>query len=372
MSNHKILEEIGVPEPFDRAIAHVEISTKTNDLTSGMDVSISAFFGQEQVSFSLDDGGILDADCEVRQAHIEVKHFNCSSLVLDETAAKRVAGFSAETVRSDSRETTSSKTIDGSASGEVSTAKFGGLAKLKLGRGKSAQHNASITEKSSLQKEQVEIGVDHIRIAENLDGSPLSGKIVNLPDCWRIKPIDSNKPYAILVELRVRRNWMPLSKPVLENGQAGFKETLSKLWRGGAISDEFHRQAFTLLLEHLVKRGLQSQDEATYATLAAQALVAAPTADPLESVVVSAPMTRRAIVLPSDLLFQALTYPPRQIAHLLSAEGVEASEIQALVDQAGSLEKDVEIIKSGRTKITAQREAMGLTKRAIKWFRENW
>ncbi len=372
MSRHRILEEIRVPEPFDRSIAHVEISTKTNDLTSGMDVSISAFFGREQVSFSLDDGGVLDADCEVRQAHIEVKHFNCSSLVLDETAAKRVAGFSAETVRLDSQETTSSTTIDGSANGEASTTKFSGLAKLKLGRGKSTEHNASISEKSSLLKEQVEIGADHIRIAENLDSSPLSGKIVNLPDCWRIKPIDPSKPYAILVELRVRRNWMPLSKPVLEKGQIGFKETLSKLWKGGAISDEFHRQAFTLLLEHLVKRGLQSEDEATYAMLAAQALVAAPTADPLESVVVSAPATRRAIVLPSDLLFQALTYPPTQIAHLLSTEGVEASEIKALVDQAASLDEDAVIIESGRTKITTRREALGLTKRAVKWFRDNW
>lgn len=370
MSTHKLLEELNVPEPFDRAIAHVEISTKTNDLTSGMDISVSAFFGHEQVSFGLDDGGVLDADCLITQAHIVARHYNCTSQLLDESATKRVAGLEMEQVQSESHEATTSSSFDSGAGGEAAAGRLSALAKLKFDRGRSAKKKTIHSKNSTRHQEQVEIGLDHIRINENTDNSPLSGKLVNLPNCWRITPIDNSKPYALLVELRVRRNWMPLSEPLLEKGQPGFRDTLAKLWNGGSLSDEFHRQAFTLLLEHLVKRGLQSADENTYATLAAQALVAAPSLDPLDSVVLNAPLSPRKIILPSDILFQALTYPPRQIAHLLSVEGVERSEVEHLVKQAESLERDAVIIEGERTKITSRRDSVGFARKIAKWLRK--
>lgn len=65
------------PEPFDRAIANFNIRCRSNSLEDGVNLDVDASFGTDEVRIELSDGSVLEASCEISEAIVVVKTFNC-------------------------------------------------------------------------------------------------------------------------------------------------------------------------------------------------------------------------------------------------------------------------------------------------------
>ena len=176
---------------------------------------------------------------------------------------------------------------------------------------------------------QVVSGHDHIRIHANPDGRPLAGNVVDHEKCFSIKPVRSAEPFGVLLRLQVSRGWMKLTDPKPVGASDSFKKRLSKALNGTDPEDEYHREAFTLLLEHLVEVGLQSSDEKKYATLAACALRASPIDQGLFEPHY-AQLRPRKLVLPLEDLEAVLMESPENAAKILSSHGVADEDVVAL------------------------------------------
>lgn len=366
LSEHLLLRDVTAPRPFDRSIAHVELATSTNNLSEGMDVSVAAFFGSEVVSLATDDGGALEVDSSIFKSEISLSLFNCSSLVIDPSAQNRIAGIAQKTkaLRTSLAKTDNQKSfvLDAGASAAQLNAKAGAVLDSTW------QNNTEqlIERKSEHSTSQVEIGVEHIKIEGNSDGTPLLGKLVNLPKCWRVEPIDKSEPYAALVQIQVRKNWIELKQPRVSGPKTALGVLVGKIWKPSGRIHDFHRSAFNALLMRLVEKGLQSATDRNYAVLASHSLVAVPSRDPLSSKIKNGSTTERVVTLPADLLSKVLTQTPLRVVDLLIEQGVSEDVVEAIYEPLREISL-TQIAKEGRrVSLTESAKAFA------HWFRVNW
>lgn len=329
MVEHKLLHEVSVPEAFDKSIAHIELTTVTNDLSSNMSVSVSASFDVDLARIPLDDGGYIEVNFAIRRSQIDLKLINCHSINVDKSSEVRSAGSEFNISYAGNRVINSSKESKISAAFSVSESNIGGSAGADLKRASENNFKHDSSEKYVKVTEQVEISNDHISIRQNPDQSPLRGKLVNLPLCWKVIPKNENKPYAILAELNVKSNWIDLSSPNINSNNPKLG-ALKSFFSSKDLNNKdvnFHKTAFDLLLKHLIVKGIQRNQDAAYATLAASAIVCVPSDDPLSQLVLNAQETERGFVISTNKLIDALTSSPRNVRRLLVSEGISKDEI---------------------------------------------
>lgn len=65
------------PEPFDRAIANLDMRCTANSVGNGMSLMVTASFGSDYVNIDLSDGGKLEVKCEIHRAMIVAKPYKC-------------------------------------------------------------------------------------------------------------------------------------------------------------------------------------------------------------------------------------------------------------------------------------------------------
>ena len=331
-----------------------------------MDVSVAAFFGSEVVSLATDDGGALEVDFSILKSEISLTLFNCSSLVTDPSAQNRMAGIAQETKELSSTLTKKDNQKSLALDAVASDARLNAKAGVALDFLRKNNTEKLIERKSEQSTSQVEIGVEHIRIERNGDGTPLLGKLVNLPKCWRVEPVEKNEPYAVLVQIQVRNNWIELKSARVGDSKTKLGGLVKRIWKHSGRFHDFHQAAFNALVVRLVEKGLQSATDRNYAVLASHSLVAVPSIDPLSAKIKNGSTTERLFTLPAKLLSQVLTQTPLRVVDLLIEQGVSEDVVETIYEP---------LRKNSLTQIAKEIRRVSLresTKALAHWFRMNW
>jgi hypothetical protein len=330
----EIIDTLCPPAPFDRALAHLEMRTTTNDFSQGMDLSVSATFGEEYVEIPLSDGDVLEVKCGIKQAIIVATHFNCAPVQIEIPEPSR--GFSSETQLVSSTKTNLEKGLSVGISGKVDATGAGvPIAAAADANAKAGHQDGSTSETTWKAKaQQVDYSSDQIRINERPDGAALSGKIIDGQVCWRVTPYNSAKPFGVLAEMHIKRGWMPISEPRQRSMTGKLHDALAKVFSAGDKEEEFHRKAFSLLVEHLIQKGLQSEGSGLNAILAANAVVAKPIEKDGSFDTLYMPVSSRRFELPVDDLKTILAGDPASVLSTLSRHDIDDDSLEKLLDSA--------------------------------------
>ncbi|MQQ09121.1 hypothetical protein GFB49_11700 [Epibacterium sp. SM1979] len=326
---HELDYNLKPPEPFDRAIANLNLRGISNTSSEGLDLEITASFGNDYIDIPLSDGGILEARCNIFEALIVAKPYNCH--FTDKNSTERDGGY--QIVQKFHGERSSSQMVqrNSSVGGEVSGGKYGASASASHTRTKNKETGTSDKHTITGEKQfrQVQYGLDQIRIFPNPDKAALVGNLVDHSQCFRVLPIDSSKPFGVLVQLLVRRNWLLLSDPKPISLSEQLTSFLDRALKGNDPIDRFHKEAFQVLLQHLVSTGLQAVGESTYATFAARAIRAIPVSgNDLEHRHID--LHPRSLELPVRDIEAVLSEDPVAVRRVLLEHGVDEANIPGL------------------------------------------
>ena len=72
---HEIDHHLKPPEPFDRAIANLDLRSVSNTTSEGLDLEVTASFGCDEIDIPLSDGGVLSVICGVKQALVVARPY---------------------------------------------------------------------------------------------------------------------------------------------------------------------------------------------------------------------------------------------------------------------------------------------------------
>ncbi|MDX8348618.1 hypothetical protein SLH49_11545 [Cognatiyoonia sp. IB215446] len=264
-----------LPEPFDRSVANVQMRNVSNNVSEGLDLEVTVTFGSDEVEIRLDDESIIEAKFDIYRAMVIATPYNCQFSDVGEIVDH--SGYKGTQTYSSSSESKHNRQGGASVNAEVA---------LSEQRSKIGVQGGAETTTSSVQSNddmlhaerpfnQVAIGNDDITIYANPNGTPLEGVFVDHTVCFRALPENKSKPFGVALRLQAKKNWIKLT----DIGDVTFSKRLKKfshIIKGSNPADDFHREAFQLLLNHLVFHGLQDSNEGQTATLAARAVKALP------------------------------------------------------------------------------------------------
>ena len=201
--NHDFAVDYGFkpPEPFDRAVANLDMRCMSNSVSTGMKLAITASFGSDVVEISLSDGGKLEVMCEIYKAMVIARPYHCEFVDIEVEGASD--GFAYKQTFSDSR--ASSSVVSSSFGVKASGGNQNFLAKAdaEVSASKSSDKNTEGKFCLSGEREfpQVQFGLDQITIHKNPDGAPLEGNLVDRTTCFHVVPNSSVKPFGVLAQL---------------------------------------------------------------------------------------------------------------------------------------------------------------------------
>lgn len=309
------------PEPFDRAIANVDVRCRSNAIEDGIDLDIIVSFGADEVRIELSDGSTIEAMCEIKEAIVVIKTFNCD--LGERSVSAPGVGFEYKQNLKGTRTSSSISAARATATGSLTApTPNSNLAADASISGETKQQQEDTYEVTAERKfSQVQIGTDQIRIHPNPDLSPLVGNLLEAEKCFSVVPRRNDKPFGILAELQVSKGWMSLSDPRPTSTSTRLTQLLEKKLKGKDPIDEFHRRAFNLLMEHLVSMGLQVDANRKYATLAARAIrVEKVSADETGRRYIG--LSERRICLPVAALEAVLFEPRDKVENILIDAGI--------------------------------------------------
>ncbi|MEX0306050.1 MAG: hypothetical protein AB3N12_01575 [Ruegeria sp.] len=324
-ADYEIDHQLRVPEPFDIGVADLKVRNVANAISEGLDFEVTANFGSDYVTIKLDDGGSLEVLCSIYEAHIDTSPINChfTDIERPEDTSGYEYQHSFDDVVSSAKKTEAGANARGDLELNRGPAKMGlsGNAKKTTSLADDLKIGTQGTKKSN----QVQFGPDDIRIRPNPDEMPLEGALVDRAKCLRVAPIDRSKPYGVVLKLRVKRSWMQLSEARAVSLSSKLSGLMKSVLSGTDPSDEYHREAFKLLLDHLVFSGLQNDADDQYATFAAKAIRAVPSSvgDQKTGYLQPSPLN---LTLPVDDLETVLSGAANEVRTVLRKHGLDTPE----------------------------------------------
>ncbi|GGX55135.1 hypothetical protein GCM10007385_24500 [Tateyamaria omphalii] len=122
------------------------------------------------------------------------------------------------------------------------------------------------------------VGNDAVFISPNSDETPLRGPVVSNTTFGRFRPNTALDSCLVAAEILVTEDWVDYldPKPVDLRPDLHARWSRNRSHRSNR-SVNFQRDAFRLLLSHLVNKGLQRDPDSPYATFAMDALLLLPT-----------------------------------------------------------------------------------------------
>lgn len=333
MTNHASDQEFTLdhgfetPEPFDRSIANLDMRCTANSVGNGMSLMVTASFGSDYVEIDLSDGGKLEVKCEIQKAMIVAKPYKCEFTDLDLEEIRGGFSYKQEFSAKRSRSQIAQTSFEGGVGAQISAAEGAGASAKGSGKksSSSGMEDMYCTE-GSREFNQVQFGIDQITIHGNPDGAPLEGNLVDRVTCFRVVPHASNQPYGVLMQLLVRRGGMKLADPEPLKISERLQSVWTRVFGGSGRLDKFHREAFQLLLQHLIETGLQDETNTKDAVLAARAIRAVPI-DEGGSVLRHLALTQKPITLPVSTVESVLSDEPEKVVQILNEIGVDAGEL---------------------------------------------
>ncbi|WP_299723081.1 hypothetical protein [uncultured Tateyamaria sp.] len=331
MKNSESLAELVVensvsaPAPLDPAIASINLATRSNRLTEGYDLSVSAFFGSERIELTGGDFGV-SVQISIERAQIDLEFVRCRASLVDDPTSQL----------SDERlveERTTMRRDKSSSAGFLLGASSKADAQLEAGfdvkgqvAGSGAYERNVVRNRKNWQRlnaQTILIGT----IPGDLDGMELDNFLG-----WRVFPEVTDEPSGVIGTLKVREAWINFInvKNTSFKGRIGHKAR--KLFES---NDQNRKRMFALLLRHLSTTGLSTRssrpDEAVFAIFP---FVVRPEID--KAVAVNAPASSGRVQLESEKLEAFLVSPPGTEEETLVSLGVSHDLIRENTRKAKS------------------------------------
>ncbi|OIQ42795.1 MAG: hypothetical protein BM560_01020 [Roseobacter sp. MedPE-SWde] len=333
MTNHASDQEFTLdhgfetPEPFDRAIANLDMRCTANSVGNGMSLMVTASFGSDYVNIDLSDGGKLEVKCEIQKAMIVAKPYKCDFTDLELEDVRGGFRYKQEFSAKRSHSQVAQTSLEGGASAQVDVVQSGKASAKSIGKkATSSDMEDTYCTKGGREYDQVQFGTDQITIHGNPDGAPLEGNLVNRVTCFRVVPHAPDQPYGVLMQLLVRRGGMRLTDPEPIKLSDRLHDVWNRVFGGSDRLDKFHREAFQLLLQHLIEAGLQSETNAKDAVLAARAIRAVPV-DEGGAEHRHLALTQKPIILPVSTVECVLSDAPDKVVQVLRETGVDVADL---------------------------------------------
>ncbi len=284
---------------LDKHIASVSLRTKSNDVTEGYDLTLSACFGSERVRLRCTDFEV-DVQLSIRKAEIVLVFPRSDMQPLEALRPARSEGWTrTEEKRVSNR---SESKIDVSAKGGINRDHegftFNGGLSGELDRASSDAHEATIELTRTMSSWRA-IGNDTIAVApptgakkKNTQSEFLEGQVISDLTAWRITPQTKNDLSGVVARINVRENWLHFEGP-----DYLFQSSKTANWLKAQIESlvsperALRRKYFILLLERLAHQRLTELSGTSEATIAIDALVVKPNASHTNSLTSSERIT---------------------------------------------------------------------------------
>lgn len=254
------------PGPLDPAIASLFLKTRSNRVTEGYDLSISAYFGSERVQLIGDDFSV-NVEISIDKAQIELEFVRCVPSLIEPDKGENSDERRIEQRLKATRHQVGRRGIllKGQLS-EKSTAT--GTAELSFDLASSNDSEVDIVRDRKNWKR-----IGHKTILIGTVVGDLEGMEIDDFEGWRVIPDDVAVTSGVVAILSVREDWINFVKVYSDTFTGHIGQKARELFQSG---DKRRQQLFTLLLRHLSAMGLSQPSNPNQAILAVQPFVVRP------------------------------------------------------------------------------------------------
>ncbi len=258
--------DVVAPGPLDPAIASLSLRTKSNRVTEGYDLSVSAFFGSEKVVLTGGDFSV-NVEISINKALIDLTFVRCAPTLIDTDKGD----FSNERQIEQKLTATRRKKRRGSllVSGGLS-ATIQGNGSAELGYETTSSNDAELEISRSWRNwERIRSGTVMVgTVVGDLEGMEIDDFVG-----WRVVPDDTTSSSGVVASLSVRENWIKIVEVDSESFTGRIGRKAKDLFKSNNMR---RQQLFTLLLRHLSTIGLSRPSNPNEAILAVEPFVVRP------------------------------------------------------------------------------------------------
>jgi hypothetical protein len=257
-----------LPRHLDEHVASLRIRTTANYFNDGYDVLVSAFFGSERVPLSVEDVE-LSTTISLQKAEIVIDGLS-SDIAIQNPPQNETSEILITQI--EEKSTKVGRNLGAGAEAKLSQSTIDLSADVSAKINRNSDHG--ITEKVEAAKKLR--GWDLISdrtISIYRRGHDLEGNEVPETAVWRVFPRVIDAASGVILQIRVREDWLTFRGTRFERGKSGMGLAIEKLF---SSENTRKRELFDVLIKHLTFIGLQSSDDKSQATLANAAIVVRP------------------------------------------------------------------------------------------------
>ncbi len=321
-SNELVVDdEVVSPSPLDPLIASLTLRTKTNNVTEGYDLSLSAFFGAERILLTGEDFSV-EVDVSIAKAKIELDFIRCrpSALETNNEVFSDEWKIEQQLIGAHNKKRGVNMMLKAVVSNGL---KGSGQAEsdYESSKSNSAELKASRTIKNwqKVNKNTVVVG----RGEGQLDGNEIYDF-----EGWKVIPDNSSEASGVRATLSVRENWINLIQIHSDSFMGSIGKKANDLLK---TKDERSQQLFGFLLRHLAAKGLSKPNNPTEAILDVEYFVVRPDIENATSIN-SAPSTG-SVFLDSTAIDEYLNSSPGAEVETLVSMGITHQDIREYTDK---------------------------------------
>ncbi|WP_147436032.1 hypothetical protein [Litoreibacter meonggei] len=317
-----VVNDVSGPAPLDPAIASINLTTRSNRLTEGYDLAVSAFFGSERIELAGGDFAV-SVQISINRAQIDLEFVKCRASLVDAPVPHL----------SDERVIEERVSTRRSASGRAgfllgASSKAGGQGEVGFDIKAAVEGSGSLERDGTrkrknwkrLNAQTILIGT----VVGDLDGMEVEDYVG-----WRVIPETLDEPSGVIGSLKVREAWINFIDVKNGSFKGRIGDKARKLFES---NNQNRKRMFALLLRHLSTKGMSTQSSRPdEAVLAVFPFVVRPEID--KAVAVSAPASSGRVQLESDKLEAFLVSPPGTEEEILVSLGVSHEIIRENVDR---------------------------------------
>lgn len=269
---------------LDKHIASVSLRTKSNDVTDGYDLALSACFGSERVRLRCPDFEV-DVRLSIRKAEIVLVFPRSDMRPLETLRSADSEGWTRSEAKkaSNRSEKKSGVTTKGEFNVDHKSLTAAGSLSGKFERTTSGALEDTIELKRALSSWRA-VSNDTIALApptdvkkSNTEGEYLEGQVIPELTGWHVTPRSKTDVSGVIARINVREDWLNFTDP-----EYSFQASKTANWFKTQIESLFtperalRRKYFMLLLERLAHQRLAELSGTSEATIAIDALVVIP------------------------------------------------------------------------------------------------
>lgn len=259
-------DDVVSPAPLDPLIASLTLRTKTNNVTEGYDLSLSAFFGSERVLLTGEDFSV-NVDISLARAKIELEFVRChpSAIETNNDDSSDEWRIEQKWANTHNRKRGVKTLLKAVVSNNLNVS---GAAELEY---ESSRSNAGELEASRTIKNWQKVNKNTVVVGRG--ERELDGKEIYDFEGWRVIPDDTSVASGVKATLSVRENWINLIQIHNDSFLGSIGKKANDLFKS---NDKDRQELFGFLLRHLATMGLSKPNNPKEAILDVEHFVVRP------------------------------------------------------------------------------------------------